>query len=535
MAKVTSKATLVLGTNYKYHVVDKQGTDIQIDQTNTRLVSTTTDFTASSEAAGIVKRAIVTGDRLTLSNTGSASNEGVVVQVTTVAANQVDYTVVSGTPADEAAGADINITAFDKYWEFLEAGGLSFVDGVEGIVFASKTVDDWDAGNLDIYPRIFTSIEPRAKSVAALNGWKPLNNDTLKAQRDTALEIRPDATSGYTVKYGLLRSGQLDESTDQFYFWPPTDAEMDPPTAAVTTGYINELVLLEDVPNSVDNRGLWTYRCLENGKTHLQGQLNLQYAEIYTVPSNNAIDPKLADPGTGTPFVSDGTISAGGIYSNVLLNVDADSQYDGDVDGTLRSFVGYVDIDARSNVNAHEKMHYLLRQPSNINSDGTGPSIRGDKAPPITSFSGDLLTFDQYYPLNYDSSERNNLQAVDDGDVTRSWPKVFTLSITSPTLAVGGTFSIMHKDTFGASTPTYLENEGGTPQQDIAITPNTPITISYSTYSVGGHTSNTPIPLVLTWNKPGSIEPDFNDNITMSAANQTVSITPTADPSYTAA
>lgn len=532
MAKIESKAGLVLGTNYKYHLVDFQGTDIVVDQTNTRITSTTTDFTASSENAGIVKRPVEVGDIIELKNTANPANEGVTLTVTTVAANQIDYTVASGAPTDEGAGADINILAFRKTFEFLAVSGLSFIDGVAAITWASKVVDDWDTGNLDIYDPIFTSIEPRAKSLAALNGWEAHNTDTLRALRDMALEIRDTATSAARRVYFCARSGNLDETTDQFFFWPATDAELDAPTAAVTQGYINQLILLVDTDNAIDNRGNWTFRCLEPGKTHLQEVIDIQFAEIIPVASNNALDPKLAD-GAGVLLVSDATVGAGGIYANVLLNVDVDSLYDGDVDGSLFSFTGFVDADTQTNENVHIKVHYLLRQPVNINNDGTGPVIRGDKAPPITSFLGDILFLDEYYLLNYDTSQRNDLRLIDLIATTRSWPAIFTLTVTAPAIAQGGTFSIIHEDTFGASAPTYLQDEGSVAQQDIAIAGTVNIVIAYSTYNVDSHSPNTPIPLRLSYNRPGFIEPS-NLEFTMGAANQTVNIAPTADPSYSA-
>jgi len=533
MPKITAKADLTLGTNYKFHVVDFQGTDIAVDAAGTQITSTTTDFTASSEVSGIVKRPIEVDDVIKISNAANGANEGVTVTVTAVTANAVTFTTLTGSPVTEAAGADINITAFKKTFQFLEAGALSFIDGVGAITWASAVVDQWDTGDLDIYDKMFTSIEPRAKSLACLNGWEPHDTDTLNALRDMAMEIRDSATSAARRVYFCARSNPLNAATDQFYFWPSTDAAMDAPTAAVTQGFINQLVLLVDTDNAVNNVGDWTFRCLEPGKTHLQETVSVEYAEIYPVASNNAIDPKLADPGTGAQLVSDATVAAGGIYAGIDINVDADSLFDGDVNGTLYSFTGFVDADTQTNDDVHTKLHYQLRQPVNINDDGTGPQIRGDKTPPISAFSGDLLTLDGYYLENYDSAQRNNLNLADLSGAVQSWPAIFTLTVTAPTLAQGGTFSIIHEDTFGASAPTYLQDESGSDQQDIAVAATNSIVIAYSTYNVDSHTPNTPLPLRLTWNKPGAIEPD-NAAFTMAAANQTQVIAAQADPSYSA-
>ncbi|RLB94493.1 MAG: hypothetical protein DRH26_01015, partial [Deltaproteobacteria bacterium] len=169
MAKIIAKASLVLGTNLKLHITDKSGTDISItdngDGTGT-IASSVVDFTATSEVVGIVDKPIVIGDIITVAHTAEAGNEGMRVVATNVTANLIDYDdTADGALVNESAGNDINLTTFKKYYQYLEANGLSFVDGVSGIVLTSKMVDLWDSTDLDIYDPAFTSIEPRAKSL----------------------------------------------------------------------------------------------------------------------------------------------------------------------------------------------------------------------------------------------------------------------------------------------------------------------------------------------------------------------------------
>ena len=90
--------------------------------------------------------------------------------------------------------------------------------------------------------------------------------------------------------------------------------------------------------------------------------------------------------------------------------------------------------------------------------------------------------------------------------------------------------SIMHADTFGTSSVVYLQNETPTDQKDIAIIASKGITIAYSTYNVDGHTPGDPIDVILSFNRPGFIEPD-NMAFTI-AGDTTVAIVPKADPSY---
>ena len=124
-------------------------------------------------------------------------------------------------------------------------------------------------------------------------------------------------------------------------------------------------------------------------------QFELDYAEITPVSAANAIDPKLAD-GAGTTYNSDATIGAGGIWTNVLYNLDVTGTYSGDVDGTPYDFTGYVEGDSQTNETVHEKINYLWRQPVNVNTDGTGATLRGDKQWPMTTFVGDGFTVEAY-------------------------------------------------------------------------------------------------------------------------------------------
>lgn len=531
MAKITSKAGLVLGSNLKLHIADKGGTDIAIAKAGSVLTisSTATDFTASSESGGVVNRALAVGDSITLSHTGNAANEGVKASITAAAAHSLTATITSGVGAAEAAGADINIVAGRKTWQYLAAGGLSFVDGVEGIVLASKLVDLWDATDLDRYPPVFTSVEPRAKSLAAINGWEPHDAATANANRGTAMEIRPIKTSAATKIYALLRSTSAAHApTDQIAYWFGGDAEMTAPSPFVMTGYADQNVLIYDDNNGapIDRRGTWYTRLAVEGKTIVMEQHDLQYAEIYPISAANTIDPKLV--------VADATVAAGGIFAGIDFNLDADSVYVGNVDGTGFNFYGFIDGDSQTNEAVHQKLNYLWRQPTNVNSDGTGPQKRGDKQWPITTFSGDAFTVKSYL-LNYKGSQRNNLTLLDATGNARAWPAVYTITRTAPALAVGGTGSLIHADTYGTATPVYLKDETGADLKDVPILASEDFVIAYSTYATGGHTPNTPIALVATWNRPGFIEPDADPEVVLGAANLTIAVKPTADPSYTAA
>ena len=186
MPKIISKTGLILGTNLKLHVADKGATDISITKAGAVLTiaSATANFTGSSETSGVVNRGIVVGDIIKISNTANVLNEGVTATITAVSSSSITATILTGTGVTETAGNDINIVAFKKTYQFLAASGLSFVDGVQGIILASKMVDLWDASDLDKYDPAFTSIEPRAKSIASINGWEYHDSDGVPSIGD---------------------------------------------------------------------------------------------------------------------------------------------------------------------------------------------------------------------------------------------------------------------------------------------------------------------------------------------------------------
>lgn len=542
MAKITSKASLVQNTNLFLHIADFGGSDIALADAgggSWTLTSTAeiADWGATSgpDANGIYNRGLVVGDEITLSHMGNAANEGITGTVTTVASNVLTFNNASSTPVAESNSANINVLATKKTYQFVEAGGLDFQDGVQGIILHSKLVDMWDTLDLDKYFKPFASIEPRAKSMANVYGWEPHDQDTIDAIRDTALEIRNLPTDSAHKIYALWRSGDLhnvgDRQTtgDQFYFWPSSDAAMDPPTAAVMKGSINQLFLIYDAAgadNRFSNGVTWFTRCAEPLKTIVMEEHQVDYAEIMPVSAANALDPKLTvSDASGAPYNDVDYTNNTLVQSHLVDGVshDFDAVVDANVDNTNAN---------ETNEVVHNRINWMLRQSTDINS-GDGGQMRGDKQWPITSFTGDIFTV-QGYLNDFNAAQRNNLRVVDDGGITRQWPSILTLIITAGSLAVGGTFSIYHKSSYGTSAAVLFQNESDVNQQDIAITGSDSIVMAYSTYNVDGHTPNTPLDIVIAYNRPGFIEPDTVE-ATLDGSNLTVALPLTADPSYTAA
>ena len=311
MSKIENQSGLILGTNLFLHIQEVEDTDISINATTHVITQVAGDFTAASSVAGIVGSGFVIGDSFTVN---SEVNEFVGV-ITAVVALQIDYTVSSGTEVTESAGGTIDIQRQKKFIEYQEVSGLSFVDGVLSTAIHSKMQTLWKDDDLDKFDPLSGAIEPRGKAMYFLNFWDFFNLSTQRAHRGGAVQIQDTKSSAVKKIYGHLTAPKTVDATDQWNFWQREDAPLDAPTSAVTLQIIDELVLILDVANSIDKRGVWLARCAEAGKSIAMQERNLNYAETVSVTVTNAIDPILGD--SSGAFVDDATIAGGGIYANI--------------------------------------------------------------------------------------------------------------------------------------------------------------------------------------------------------------------------
>lgn len=523
MAKITDKTSLVLGTNLFFHLTDRQSTDISIDATNNKIVTGgAVDFAADAGGTGIRNNLFQVGKTIVINGSSNAANE-FTATITAVTATEITFSSPSTTPVDEAAGALMTVRQQEKYFEFEEAGGLSFIDGVSGSAFHSKFVDLWATVPFRYFDPVTDDFEPRAKAIYILNHWDFFNADTRFAVRDTAVSVQPSTASplSESKQYALLVSDPLHAVTDQFYFWNAADAEMDPPTAAVMTGYINQLVLIYDGPNVIDNRGDWWVRCAEPGKTVAMQLRSLNYAEKVAVTVTNQIDPKLV--------ADDATIAAGGIYENIVIEEDADSAQIVTVDGADYTVERSVEAANQSNETVHEKINWLQRQPININADGTGPAIRGDKSIPFTSFVGENLYLDGFM-TNIKATERNFVTFIDASGTEFAYPRVAGVTVSVPSSFAGATAQIglIVRDTFGSSAAVPVQDELGNDLIDIVMDAASK---SFAVVYPGSD-----IELAVIFEHPGVAIPyvDKENYSIQNLASQTFNLSPQQDGSYVA-
>jgi hypothetical protein len=642
MAKIENQSGLTLGTNLFLHIQEVEGTDIAVNATTNIITQTAGDFEATSSSGGIEGSGFAIGDQFVCE---SETNSFIAV-IDTISPLQIDYTVTSGTEVTEGAGGTVNIQRLAKYVEYREAGGLSFVDGVEATALHSKMQTLWKDSDLDKYDPLSGSIEPRGKAMYFLNNWDFFNTDTQRSHRGGAVQVQDTKASAIKKIYGHITAPETHAPTDQWNFWQREDAPLNAPVAAVTTGYMDELVLILDVANSIDLRGKWLVRCAEPGKTIPMQEIELLYAETVGVTVTNAIDPTLGD--ASGPFTSDGTIGAGGIYANIDVTKNEDVSVansnvgvagnvamskvganitvtgmtggtasekatgtitlvglpsDGDtitiddgvntatifefddnssvtgnnvavtigsdtkttltalfnaindvqtlniiagqgvhanlVEGTSYNFAYDVEYDNQDYVAVHEKLNYLLRQPTDINQDATGPDLRGDKQFPISEFVGNTQILDGF-PLNFLSNNSNDMDLLDQSNTIREFDVIASYTIVVPQAFIDATpspqISIYVAATHGGSAAAIVDDASSVAQKDIVLTAvETAISFAYSTFSGGGHTPGTDLDIAIALNQPGVGEAEvFFGNTIQANTTQRFQLAPSVDPSYVA-
>ena len=132
---------------------------------------------------------------------------------------------------------------------------------------------------------------------------------------------------------------------------------------------------------------------------------------------------------------------------------------------------------------------------------------------------------------------RNNIRNIDSTEVARAYSTIaaFTLVFTDDRLPSAGKFTIFDRFTHGfESSQAVIDGDDNT-LEDITITAlSMPFTFSYSTYTTGGHTPNTPLPIRVAVSAPGLIEAEDFDFTIVSSTTQEYRCVTTPDPSYVA-
>lgn len=317
-------------------------------------------------------------------------------------------------------GVEVTINPVTKKIALNIAGNLS-TDGVTGQCLYSFLKEEWKSdSNLIKYPFPMTSITN--EQFEFIEGWEPTDDPTRKLIRTAGWA---EVSVGGAVKRryaGVITLGSIG-ATDQAYFQQTSAA------AAVNFTYqgpVNEAIqIYGDSSNGNFNyAGYCKVFVRVQGKKYSQSELTaigvstMTYI-VYRFPLANETDLKITH--------NDSTISASSPYTSVSATFYGSDQQIS-IGGNNYPYRIIINGNNATAEQIYEKVQYLLRQDSDI--DSGGGTVNGKTADSLMSFVGDtLLTTRGVYISGFNANDTNRLQFTDQNNVVRTYPFVATLTI----------------------------------------------------------------------------------------------------------
>jgi len=313
-------------------------------------------------------------------------------------------------PDDLNQGVEIVIDdAGGKTIQLLKAGNLSD-DGVTLQCVYSFLKEEWkDDADLIKFP--FPLIAITEEQFELVNGWDWDDQTTRELIRDGGWALKDTGGTSQEEWMNVTTLGSFDDpEADLAYYAQQSGSGA--PTEVVLEGPVNQAVqIYGDVTHGdFDYRDYFIVFLREYAKTYgsydlltEQNLTDVTYKK-YALPLSNTDDIKVTH--------DDITTSGSAPYTGI------DVQYFGaafqrDIGGVEYNFDILIDGNDALAEQIYEKIQYLLRQPTNINS-GSGAYVRGDTADALLYFIGDTLyTTPGVYIDNFNSADTNRIVFYD--------------------------------------------------------------------------------------------------------------------------
>lgn len=345
------------------------------------------------------------------------------------------------------------------------------------------------------FPFPFEAVTPEQYEI--LNGWTFLDTTTRKALR-TAGWAERNASGNITAMYaGVISLGSLGATDQPYYQQTSTGA----PIAFAFTGAVNEAVQILSDPNGdgdytdgYDYRNYFKLFARVQQKTYANAQLTdigvttMTYI-VYRFPVANAVDLKVTHNDAAI-------VAASSTYGSININYFAVDQ-NRTIGGTAYPYRVIIDGNGKTAEQIYEKVQYLLRQTSDIDS-GVGV-VTGKTASQLLKFVGDALTTsDGVYIDNFASADTNRITFTDQNAVPRTFPFVSTgtLSFNSnlvndPSAVYRMYFTTTPSGNFGSSAAILVQDSSLVDISGPVTGATLSFTFSYDSNVQGGRTPST--------------------------------------------
>lgn len=364
--------------------------------------------------------------------------------------------------------------------QLLEAGGLSFKDGVTLQAIYSKLVDLWATSSYQDSPFPLYAIDALSGQFqigtdgANANGWTWADTSTRNALRDGGW-AEYTGTSGAGTKVaeycGFIGLGTITPATtvQPYYHLASTDA----PTNFPFTDQFNVGVKVYDNV-SLDKRTYAKCFVREYGKK-FKSSILADTGSSGTGPfKQNFLISNEDDLKLTTLLGSDATAAdaamAGAPYSGITVAYYSANQ-SRTIAGVSRNFKIIIEGNGGTLEQIYAKVQYLLRQNSNINVGGDAGTKVGRIQDELLTFVGDTLeTSQSVYIDDVLSADSNRVKFKDDGGTFRenNYTASGTLEFNSVLVGAGSSYRLMYTttpggDDYGEATAVTVNNAAGSP------------------------------------------------------------------------
>lgn len=306
------------------------------------------------------------------------------------------------------------------------SGNLSD-DGVTLQCVYSFLKEEWkDDADLIKFP--FPLIAITEEQFELVNGWDWANDATRNLIRDGgwALKDSGGVSEEEYMNVTTLGSFQTPGSVTAYYL--QVDSGSDAPTDFNYAGPVNEPVKIygDGAHGNFDYRDFFKPFLRAYAETYdsydllsEQGLTALTYKK-YALPLSNTGDAKVTHDDTAT--------SGSEPYKDIVIYF-FDTPFQRTIGAGTYDFDILIDSPAAEAdaEEIYERVQYLLRQTTDINSGSEGGVRRGEVTPELLSFVGDtLVTSNGVYIDGFQPADTNRIQFYDTGGTLREFPFVAT-------------------------------------------------------------------------------------------------------------
>jgi len=251
------------------------------------------------------------------------------------------------------------------------------------------------------------------------NGWNFEDQSTINLIRDSGWALKDENGISLEEYMNITTLGKFENpSTDKAYYIQNVDSTST--LDIVQPGEVNQAIKIygDSDHGNIDFRSFFKIFIREEGKEYGEYDLlkeqelsTLTYRK-YALPLSNATDIKITH--------SDTEIESDDAYENIKIAFH-ETSVKRNIGGTEYDFNIIIDGNDKKAEIIYEKIQYMLRKNSNINSQL--PTVWGTTSKELLRFIGDMLcTGKGVYIDNFNASDTNRIEFTDTSGIGRSFP-----------------------------------------------------------------------------------------------------------------